>query len=100
MEKHKTFRDDPTYVRILGTQGPTDAEQQVPLAHQFALAGLLVAAAYLLDVAGVARSQDNLISINPMRRFPAEPTRVRARMNAGRSGNVPDPRAPERQPSW
>lgn len=67
----------------LGTQGPTNAEQQVPLAHQSALAGVLVAAAYLLDVAGVARSQDNLISINPMRRFPSEPTRIRAKDERG-----------------
>jgi hypothetical protein len=59
----------------LGYQGPTAQELQVPLAHQSALAGVLVAAAYVLDVAGVARDRQQLVRIDPMHRFPAEPSR-------------------------
>jgi hypothetical protein len=59
----------------LGSQGPTAGELQVPLAHQSALAGVLVASAYALDVAGVQRDGRQLVRLDLMRRFPPEPTR-------------------------
>ncbi|OLC11707.1 MAG: hypothetical protein AUH44_01765 [Chloroflexi bacterium 13_1_40CM_68_15] len=59
----------------LSQQATPGRDAHVPLAHQSALAGIFIAAAYLLDVLGIRRDTRQLLHLNPMRRFPDEPVR-------------------------
>lgn len=68
----------------LGTAGVPRGELQVPLAHQSALAGVLLAAALLRhSIQGDDEESTRITRIDVMREFPEEPTRASLRRNAG-----------------
>jgi hypothetical protein len=60
----------------LGSTGTPRTELHVPLAHQSAMAGLLLAAALTCHAGGVGASRATVSHINPLRPVPPEPTQV------------------------
>jgi hypothetical protein len=68
---------------VVSAPGAAAAELHVPLARQSAFAGVLLAAAYVLDVAGIKRDNSQLVRFDVMRSAAGEVPTLYAKDDRG-----------------